>query len=133
MSLFHKTLDVITLFHKASSPASRNVYAILKRASEKSCSASSQSSRVPRGQFELEITEELPTRYQLKSILEYAGAPNTSKIVKSAKDEKEAWKMIEASPENFQRPLIVDWARGRVTSQTNESDILKTIYSEHKT
>ncbi|TQS39056.1 hypothetical protein Golomagni_00424 [Golovinomyces magnicellulatus] len=133
MSMFHKTLDVITLFHKASSPASRNIYAILKKASEKSSSVSTQSHRIPREQFELEITEELPTRYQLRSILEYAGAPNTSKIIKGAKDEKEAWKMIEANSENFQRPLIVDWARGRVTSQTNESDILKMIYSEHKT
>ncbi|RKF62702.1 putative duf1687 domain containing protein [Erysiphe neolycopersici] len=136
MFRFHKTLDVITLFHKTNSSASRNVYNILKKASENASAASSgvssssdSSSFKKRDPFELEITEELPTRDQLRSILEYVreGPGIESVIINGAKNEDDAWKKMIANSDNLHRPLIVDWTRGRATSQTNESEILKMI------
>ncbi|POS86658.1 hypothetical protein EPUL_002287 [Erysiphe pulchra] len=132
----HKTLDVITLFHKTNSSASRNVFNILKKASENASVASSgissssdSSSFKRRDPFQLEITEELPTRDQLKCILEYVREDPgiESVMINGAKDENDAWKKMIANSDNFRRPLIVDWSRGRATSQTNESEILKMI------
>ncbi|KAF8864904.1 hypothetical protein BDZ45DRAFT_737031 [Acephala macrosclerotiorum] len=135
MFRFHKTLDVITLFHKASSPASLRVQTLLKQVSanaaehstEDQASDHSHQTKPNRPEFELEVTEELPTQDQLKSILEYVGAQKASTVIKGAKDEADALKKLTS--ESFQRPVTVDWSNGRAVAGANESEILKMIES----
>jgi len=137
MFRFHKTLDVITLFHKASSPASIRVHTLLKQisanaaeyATEDQASDHSHQTNPKRPQFDLEVTEEPPTQDQLKSILEYVGAQKTSTIIKGAKDEADAMKKLKENSENFQRPVTVDWSNGKAVAGANESEILKMIDS----
>jgi len=148
----HKTLDVITLFHKASSPASLRVHTLLKQisanaseyATEDQASDHSHQTSPKRPEFELEVTEEPPTQDQLKSILEYVGAQKAGTIIKGAKDEADAMKKLKENTENFQRPVVrslqlnpratpantlqtVDWSNGRAIAGANESEILKMI------
>ncbi|KAH7409325.1 thioredoxin-like protein [Cadophora sp. MPI-SDFR-AT-0126] len=137
MFRFHKTKDVITLFHKASSPASIRVNTLLKQASanasehatEDQASDHSAQSKPTRAEFELEVTEEPPTQDQLKSILEYVGAQKASTIIKGARDEADAMRKLKENSENFQTPVTVDWANGRAVAGANESEILKMIDS----
>ncbi len=113
----HKTLDVITVFHKASSPASLRVQNLLKRisanvsagATEDQASDHSAQSNFKRQEFELEVTEEPPTEGQLKSILEYVGPQKVGSLVKGAKNEADAiigeneseiLKMVNSLPKN---------------------------------
>lgn len=113
-SIQHKTKDVITLFHKASSPASLRVHALLKQisanasehATEDQASDHSYQTHPKRQEFELEVTEEAPTHDQLKSILEYVGAPKAGTIIRGAKDEADALKKLKENSENFQRPVV---------------------------
>ncbi|KAE8453587.1 hypothetical protein EG329_010448 [Mollisiaceae sp. DMI_Dod_QoI] len=137
MFRFHKTLDVITLFHKAGSPASIRVNTLLKQvsanaaeyATEDQASDHSHQTNPKRPQFELEVTEEPPTQDQLKSILEYVGVQKASTIIKGAKDEADAMKKLKENSENFQRPVTVDWSNGKAVAGANESEILKMIDS----
>jgi hypothetical protein len=117
----HKTLDVITLFHKASLPASMRVNTLLKQASanateyatEDQASDHSPQTQPRREEFELHVTEDPPTEDQLKSILEYIGAQKASTIIKGARDEADAIKKLKQSGENFQRPVVCSYAPGR--------------------
>ena len=110
----HKTLDVITLFHKASLPASIRVHTLLKQASatasghatEDQASDHSHQTHPHRTEFELEVTEDPPTSDQLKSILEYVGAQKAGTIIKGAKDEVDAMKKLKQSAENLNRPIV---------------------------
>ncbi|PSS21926.1 hypothetical protein M430DRAFT_136655 [Amorphotheca resinae ATCC 22711] len=137
MFRFHKTLDVITLFHKASSPASLRVHALLKQASanateyatQDQASDHSAQTSPKRQEFELDVTEELPTPDQLNSILDYVGAQKAGTVVAGAKDKEDAIKKMRINKDSFQRPLTVDWNNGRAVAGDNESEILKMINS----
>ena len=110
----HKTLDVITLFHKPSLPASLRVHSLLKQASanaseyatEDQASDHSHQTHPARQEFELEVTEEPPTSDQLKSILEYVGAQKASTIIKGAKNEADAMKKLKENADNLNRPIV---------------------------
>ncbi|KAI9804967.1 MAG: hypothetical protein M1833_006270 [Piccolia ochrophora] len=135
MLRFHKSLDVITLFHKPSSAPSMRVLTLLKQtaatasetATEDQAGDHSHQDRRQRTDFELNVTEEPPTSDQLRSIFEYAGAKKAGDIVKGARDEADAMKKLKESVENFQRPVTVDWNNGRTVLGDNESEILKLI------
>jgi hypothetical protein len=108
MKTQHKPLDVITLFHKAASPASVRVAAALRQASAAASETSTedQANAVRRAEFKLEITEDPPTADQLKTILEYVGAQRIGSIVKGADDEDDALRTFKENVENFQRPVV---------------------------
>jgi hypothetical protein len=114
LSIQHKTKDVITLFHKASSPASLRVQTLLKQisanasehATEDQASDHSDQTHPKRQEFDLEVTEEAPTQDQLKSILEYVGAPKAGTIIRGAKNEADAIKKLKENSESFQRPVV---------------------------
>ncbi|KAF7553890.1 hypothetical protein G7046_g6965 [Stylonectria norvegica] len=128
MFRFSKTLDIVTLFHKASSPASARVATLLKQASTKAQAGSAGETSTPtREQFELNITEDPPTEDQVKTILEYVGASGVSSVVKGARDEKDALKKFKESSASFQRPVVVDWNNGKAIAGDNESEILKLV------
>ncbi|KAI0393054.1 DUF1687-domain-containing protein [Xylariaceae sp. FL0594] len=134
MFRFHKTLDIITLFHKAGSPASVRAATVLKQASANAAAdatedqASDHSHQAnARAEFELNITEEPPTADQLKTILEYVGKSRISSIVQGAHTENEALKKFKENTESFKRPVIVDWNNGKAIATDQESEILKMV------
>lgn len=110
----HKTKDIVTLFHKASSPASVRVATLLKQASanatehatEDQASDHSPQTTPHRAEFELNITEDPPTPDQLQTILQYVGKSAISSVVKGASSESEALKIFKQSAEAFQRPVV---------------------------
>ncbi|KAF5545672.1 thioredoxin-like fold [Fusarium napiforme] len=138
MFRFHKTLDIVTVFHKASSPASVRVANLLKQVSANATSgatldqASDHSAQTApiRDQFELNITEDPPTDDQVKTILEYVGNNGIPKVIKGANDEKEALRKFKESKENFVRPVVVDWNNGKAIAGDNESEILKLLKAQ---
>ncbi|KAI1463714.1 DUF1687-domain-containing protein [Daldinia caldariorum] len=137
MFRFHKPLDIITLFHKASSPASVRAATFLKQisatisetATEDQASDHSHQThpKLSRDEFELNITEDPPTTDQLKTILEYVGKNRISCIVQGASTENEALKKFKENQENFKRPVIVDWNNGKAVASDQESEILKLL------
>jgi len=75
----------------------------------------------------LEITENAPTPDQLSSILEYVGVGKASQLVKGASSQSDALKKLKENPENFLRPVVVDWNQGKAVAGENESEILKLV------
>ncbi|KAL8908528.1 MAG: hypothetical protein Q9207_000738 [Kuettlingeria erythrocarpa] len=116
MFRFHKTLDVITLFHKASSPASIRAQTILKQisaqasetATEDQATDHSSQNKLQRTDFELNVTEDPPTSDQLRTILQYVGSGSGSagQIVEGAVDEADALKKLKEDPNKFKRPVV---------------------------
>ncbi|TGJ80167.1 hypothetical protein E0Z10_g8600 [Xylaria hypoxylon] len=135
MFRFRKTLDIVTLFHKAGSPASVRAATVLKQASanaaefatEDQASDHSHQTNHQRPEFELNITEDPPTADQLKTILEYVGKSKISSVIKGATTENEALKKLKESSDNIKYPVIVDWNNGRALASDNESEILKML------
>lgn len=115
-TLQHKTLDMITLFHKASSPASVRLAAALRQASavasetstaDQASDHSAQTKEATsRPEFQLEVTETPPTTDQLRTILGYVGGDRISTLVKGATDEQEALRKYAENVENLQRPVV---------------------------
>ncbi|KAH8885757.1 DUF1687-domain-containing protein [Thozetella sp. PMI_491] len=132
MFRFHKTKDIVTLFHKASSPASVRVATLLKQASANATATSTEDQASSpqtkaRQEFELNITEDAPTADQIQTILGYVGPSRISTIIKGANSENEALRKFRESADNFQRPVTVDWNNGRAVAGSDESAILKMV------
>ncbi|KAF7548620.1 hypothetical protein G7Z17_g6953 [Cylindrodendrum hubeiense] len=130
MFRFHKTLDIVTLFHKASSPASARVASLLQKASA-NATAGAATTQATREQFELNITEEPPTDDQVKTILEYIGPSGIASVIPGATDVKDALRKFKESNGNFIRPVVVDWNNGKAIAGDNESEILKLLNAEN--
>ncbi|POR36916.1 Putative redox protein fmp46, mitochondrial [Tolypocladium paradoxum] len=130
-----KTLDIVTVFHKASSPASTRVVNLLKQMSANAqagatmdqASDTTSQTNARRDPFELNITEEPPTAEQVQTILEYVGKGVISQVVKGAHDQKDALKRFKQNQDNFLRPVTVDWSNGKAIAGDNESEILKLL------
>lgn len=110
---------MVTLFHKASSPASVRVHTLLKQASanaaeyatEDQASDHSAQTSPKRAEFQLDVTEEPPTSDQLRTILEYMGGGKAAGLlVKGAVSENDALKKLKENADNFQRPLVCGFA-----------------------
>ncbi|KAI0192835.1 thioredoxin-like protein [Astrocystis sublimbata] len=135
MFRFRKTLDTVTLFHKASSPASVRAATVLKQASanaaetatEDQASDHSHQTSPHRSEFELDITENPPTGDQLQTILEYVDQAKISSIVNGATNLKDALKKYKESPDSFKYPVIVDWNNGKALASDNQSEILRML------
>ncbi|KAI0120676.1 thioredoxin-like protein [Xylariales sp. AK1849] len=132
---FRKTKDIITVFHKASSPASIRVTTLLKQvsanasepATEDQASDHSHQTHARREEFDLDVTEEAPTTDQLQSILEYVGTSKIGSVIAGAKTDSEAMKKFRESSDAFKRPVVVDWSNGKAVASENESEILKLL------
>lgn len=135
MFRFQKSLDVITLFHKPSVPASLRVLTLLKQvsahasetATEDQAADHTHQNKLQRTEFELNITEDPPTTDQIRTILEYMGAHNAGRLVEGAKDMGDAIKKLGENPKRFKPPVTVDWNNGRAVDGDNESEIMKMI------
>ncbi|KAG5953870.1 hypothetical protein E4U53_001318 [Claviceps sorghi] len=140
MFRFHKSLDIVTVFHKASSPASTRVANLVKQISANAqagatmdqASDHTAQTEARRDPFELNITEEPPTVEQVRTILDYIGKESINKVVQGATNEKDALKKFRESKENFLRPVTVDWNNGRAVAGDSESEILKLLKAQSK-
>ncbi|KAH6643435.1 thioredoxin-like protein [Truncatella angustata] len=140
MFSFRKTKDIITVFHKANSPASTKVVNLLKQvsanasevATEDQASDHTHQTDPQRPEFDLDVTESAPTSDQLRSILEYVGAGKIGSVIPGATNEKDALKKFKEGSENFKRPVIVDWNNGKAVASENESEILKMVNELNK-
>ncbi|KAH8153520.1 uncharacterized protein LAJ45_02333 [Morchella importuna] len=128
MFRWHKTLDVLTLFHAPKSAPSKRVLDLLKEAS-----TSAAEDPGKKAVFELEVVNApaVPTPSQLRSILEFAGKNRVGEIMKGATSEREAMKALEEGGENVServlRPLLVDWNNGRAVLGADESAIKNLV------
>jgi uncharacterized protein DUF1687 len=113
----HKTLDIITLFHKANSPASTRVVNLLKQVNANASQTTTEDqagdptaqTNVRDEPFELNVTEDPPTADQLRTMLEYAeqaGQGEIPRIVEGANNVTQALKAFEKSKESFRRPVV---------------------------
>ena len=110
----HKTLDVITLFHKPSVPASVRVQTLLKQisaqasetATEDQVGDHSAQDKLQRAPFELNVSEDPPTKDQMRTILEYVGGKKASQLIDGARDEADALKKLGEDSGKFQRPVV---------------------------
>lgn len=129
MFRFHKTLDVLTLFHAPKNPQSTRVLALLRAASEQATD-SGITGKNPTAQFELDVVEEpgVPTPTQLQSILEFVGKDKISQIVRGTSTVAEASKVLDAGDSmRVLRPLLVDWNNGRAVIGADEKAIKNIV------
>lgn len=104
----------MTVFHSAKSPASVRVANLLKAvsanatagATEDQASDHTAQTKGHREQFELNITEDPPTPDQVQTILGYVGKAGIPRIIKGARDEKDALKKFQENKENLLRPVV---------------------------
>ncbi|KAL8828320.1 MAG: hypothetical protein Q9191_002660 [Dirinaria sp. TL-2023a] len=114
MFRFHKTLDVITLFHRPSAPSSLRVLTQLKQlsahasetATEDQATDHTHQNKLQRTQFELNVTEEPPTSDQVRTILEYVGERKASQLVDGARDAKDAIRKLKEDSRRFKVPVV---------------------------
>lgn len=113
MLRMHKTLDVVTLFHKPSVQSSMRILTLLKQASaqaqehateDQASDHRHQHSR--RDPFELNVTEDPPTKDQLRTILEYSGGAKAAQLVKGASSMSDAFQKLKDNPDSFLRPVV---------------------------
>ncbi|DAA74556.1 TPA_exp: hypothetical protein A8136_3314 [Trichophyton benhamiae CBS 112371] len=143
MFRFHKTLDIITLFHKPTLASSTKALSVLQRAStaiKEGTATSPSGSPLRNSDFELNVTEEPPTTDQLKLIMDYMtssplasggiGVGKPGDLVSGATDRSDAVKRLKENGDSFIRPVVVDWNNGKAVLATSESAILKLLSEE---
>ncbi|EGD85058.1 hypothetical protein H112_08784 [Trichophyton rubrum D6] len=143
MFRFHKTLDIITLFHKPTLASSTKALSVLQRAStaiKEGTATSPSGSLLRNSDFELNVTEEPPTTDQLKLIMDYMtssplasggiGVGKPGDLVSGATDRSDAVKRLKENGDSFIRPVVVDWNNGKAVLATSESAILKLLSEE---
>lgn len=105
---------MITLFHNAALPASIRVNTLLKQVSAHGSETATVDqaadhtahNKMQRTQFELNVTEDPPTKDQLRIILEYVGRKKASQLIDGARDELDALKRLGENGEKFRRPVV---------------------------
>ena len=110
----HKTLDVITLFHKPSVPASLRVLTLLKQvsahasetATEDQATDHTHQNKLQRTEFQLNVTEDPPTGDQLRTIIEYTGDKKAGQIIDGARNASDAIKRMAQDIKRFRAPVV---------------------------
>jgi arsenate reductase-like glutaredoxin family protein len=74
-----------------------------------------------------DIQTEPPTPDQLGSILEYLGPSKAGSVVKDATGSTDALRKFNASPNVFQRPVVVDWNNGRAGMSSGFDHWMRSI------
>ena len=102
------------LFHKPSVPSSLRVFTLLKQASahasetatEDQATDHTHQNKLQRTEFELNITEDPPTKDQLRTILEYMGDRYAGRLIEGASDMGDAIKKLGEDPKRFKPPVV---------------------------
>lgn len=105
---------MITLFHKPTVHASVRAHTLLKQASahaietatEDQATDHTHQNKMQRTEFKLDVTEDPPTKDQMRTILEYLGAKKASLLVDGARDEADALKKLGEDERKFRRPVV---------------------------
>ncbi|KAF2668973.1 hypothetical protein BT63DRAFT_478867 [Microthyrium microscopicum] len=119
--------NAVTLFSKPNHQASASVAQFLRSANVvKEAGAKKDDSG---SKFELTVSEEPPTSDQLRSILEFVGESNASKVVEGADNVEDAQRKVRLNADTLKRPLTVDWNAGKVTIGDSQSE-LKSMLKE---
>ncbi|CUS13860.1 unnamed protein product [Tuber aestivum] len=119
MFRFHKTLDVLTLFHAPASTASKRILETLR-----------SSPTAHKKSFELDVVEAptVPTPTQLSSILDFIGKNRVAEVVPGARSEGDAVRMLSGGEAGrMVRPLLVDWNNGRAVVGGDEGAVLRLL------
>ncbi|KAH9883999.1 DUF1687-domain-containing protein [Xylariomycetidae sp. FL2044] len=137
MFRMNKALDIVTLFHKSSNPASIRAATLLKQVSANATESATEDQASDhshqthphrqRQEFQYQIVEDLPTADQVRTILEYVGKNKIDSVIPGTSNMDDALKKYKQNPETLKRPLIVDWMNGKATASENESVILKML------
>ena len=114
MSCKQRSPDIITLFHKPSLAASVRVHTLLKQVSAQAATTATEDqagdhthqNKLQKTEFELNVTEDPPTKDQMRTILEYAGGKKAGQLVQGAVDEADALKKLSENGDSFQRPVV---------------------------
>ena len=107
---------MITLFHKPAVPASVRAHTLLKQisahaietATEDQATDHTHQNKLQRTEFELNVTEDPPTKDQMRTILEYVGGKKASQLIDGARDEADALKKLGEDGGKFRQP-VVSW------------------------
>lgn len=139
-SLFHKTRPVISLFHLPTHHASRTVLALLHR--DHARRAENPGGRgAGHREFDLEVSESLPTSTQLGTILDIVGSDAVGTVVPGALSKRDAIESLDRArkgrtgsesgsgsgsesesvtgddgdgvEDGIVRPIVVDWGNAR--------------------
>lgn len=110
----HKPVDVITLFHQPKLQPSVRALTLLKQAAaaasetatEDQAADHSHQNKFQRANFELDVTEGVPTNDQLRTILEYVGVGRAKDLVEGSKDITEAVKRLGEDQRRFKAPVV---------------------------
>lgn len=81
----------------------------VSHSTEDQASSHAAQEKAERHEFELDVTEQAPTSDQMKNILEYLGGPTAGaagKIVRGARDERDAVRRVGEDGESFLRPVV---------------------------
>lgn len=128
--------NVITIFHKSSSPSSTRILNLLKQhqATSTATATKSQASNHSlhdqeerTGNFELDVSEANPTSDQLRSILDFVGDQNVGKLIPGEKDKRMAIEKVTKDAESFQRPVVC-----YSDLQRTLRDTMYYIYQNHR-
>lgn len=93
------SLRVLTLLKQISAQASET-------ATEDQATDHAHQNKLQRTEFELNITEDPPTGDQMRTILEYMGARNASRLIEGAKDAGDAIEKLGENPKRFKPPVV---------------------------
>ncbi|KAL2106009.1 hypothetical protein VUR80DRAFT_7427 [Thermomyces stellatus] len=138
---FRKTLDIITLFHKANAPAPAPLVNLLKQAATNASQAANEAPSVgapdsaptsaaaptTREPFDLDITDQLPTQDQVETILGYVKPNEISQVVSGANSVADAMRRFKMDKDTLKTPLVVDWSGGKVVPGGEESKVLQLL------
>jgi serine/threonine-protein kinase RIO1 len=75
-------------------------------ATEDQASDHTVQTQTRRDEFELNITEDVPTQDQVQTILGYLGKGKVSSVFNGVSSEAEALKRFKSDPSSFQRPVV---------------------------
>ena len=93
------SLRVFTLLKQASAHASET-------ATEDQATDHTHQNKLQRTEFELNITEDPPTKDQLRTILEYMGDRYAGRLIEGASDMGDAIKKLGEDPKRFKPPVV---------------------------
>jgi len=101
---FHKTIPILSLFHRASVQKSANMLKFLK-----------EHPVITKQMATLEVSTSPPTRQQFETITGYLGGGYTaSKLVEGAQGLDDAVNIVQKDEDKLNVPFVVDWEGGKV-------------------
>ena len=110
---FHKSIPIISLFHRPSVQRSATLLKILR-----------EHPVIQKQMANLEVSTSPPTRAQFEIITNYLGGGyNASKLVEGAHGLDDAMRIVQQDESKLNVPFLVDWDGGRVVLGGDESRV----------